>query len=90
MLGVITMLSSLISGMALAGIKVSGCGNGLALPARATAYIVLCFNSLMDYVQLLFFFFNAPVFATFLLGLFTRWATHSEGSDGNDRFKKAP
>ena len=40
-----------------------------------TAYIVLQFNSLMDYVQLLFSFFNAPVFATFLLGMFTKWAT---------------
>ena len=44
-----------------------------------TAYIVLQFNSLMDYVQLLFSFFNAPVFATFLLGMFTRWATPSGG-----------
>ncbi|MDQ2842035.1 MAG: sodium:solute symporter family protein [Acidobacteriota bacterium] len=44
-----------------------------------TAYIVLQFNSLMDYVQLLFSFFNAPVFATFLLGMFTSWATPSGG-----------
>jgi SSS family solute:Na+ symporter len=44
-----------------------------------TAYIVLHFNSLMDYVQLLFSFFNAPVFATFLLGMFTQWATPSGG-----------
>jgi SSS family solute:Na+ symporter len=40
-----------------------------------TAYIVLRFNNLMDYVQLLFSFFNAPLFATFLLGMFTTWAT---------------
>ena len=44
-----------------------------------TAYFALRFNSLMDYVQLLFSFFNAPVFATFLLGMFTRWATPSGG-----------
>ena len=44
-----------------------------------TAFIVLRFNSLMDYVQLLFSFFNAPVFATFLLGMFTRWATPAGG-----------
>jgi len=44
-----------------------------------TAYIVLRFNSLMDYVQLLFSLFNAPLFATFLLGMFTRWATPSAG-----------
>ncbi len=41
----------------------------------STAYIVLRFNNLMDYVQLLFSFFNAPLFATFLLGMFTKWAT---------------
>jgi SSS family solute:Na+ symporter len=44
-----------------------------------TAFIVLRFNSLMDYVQLLFSFFNAPLFATFLLGMFTNWATPSGG-----------
>ncbi len=44
-----------------------------------TAYIVLRFNSLMDYVQLLFSFFNAPLFATFLPGMFTKWATPKGG-----------
>jgi SSS family solute:Na+ symporter len=48
----------------------------------ATAYIVLSFNNLMDYVQLLFSFFNAPLFATFLLGMFTRWATPAGGFVG--------
>lgn len=48
----------------------------------ATAYIVLSFNNLMDYVQLLFSFFNAPLFATFLLGMFTRWATPAGGFAG--------
>jgi SSS family solute:Na+ symporter len=33
----------------------------------------------MDYVQLLFSFFNAPLFATFLLGMFTKWATPAGG-----------
>ncbi len=47
-----------------------------------TAYIVLGFNSLMDYVQLLFSFFNAPLFATFLLGMFTTWATPRGGLAG--------
>ncbi len=41
----------------------------------ATAYVVLQFASIMDYVQLLFSFFNAPLFATFLLGMFWRRAT---------------
>ena len=40
-----------------------------------TAYIVLQFNNLMDYMQLLFTFFNAPLFATFLLGMFWKRAT---------------
>jgi solute:Na+ symporter, SSS family len=47
-----------------------------------TAFIVLSFNSLMDYVQLLFSFFNAPLFATFLLGMFTHWATPRGGLVG--------
>jgi len=49
------------------------------LLACGTATIVLRFNSLMDYVQLLFSFFNAPLFATFLLGMFTKWATPAGG-----------
>ncbi len=40
-----------------------------------TAYIVMRFNNLMDYMQLLFSFFNAPLFATFMLGMFWRRAT---------------
>jgi SSS family solute:Na+ symporter len=50
--------------------------------ACSTAYIVLRFNNLMDYVQLLFSFFNAPLFATFLLGMFTKWATPAGGLAG--------
>ena len=44
-----------------------------------TAYIAFRYNSLMDYLQLLFSLFNAPLFATFLLGVFTTWATPSAG-----------
>jgi SSS family solute:Na+ symporter len=40
-----------------------------------TSFVVLRFNNLMDYVQMLFSIFNAPLFATFLLGMFTKWAT---------------
>jgi SSS family solute:Na+ symporter len=44
----------------------------------ATAFIVLKFNNLMDYLQLLFAFFNAPLFGTFLLGMFwKRTSAHS-------------
>lgn len=43
-----------------------------------TAYIVMGFASIMDYMQTIFSFFNAPLFATFLLGMFwtrtTPWA----------------
>lgn len=35
-----------------------------------TAYIVMGFASIMDYMQAIFSFFNAPLFATFLLGMF--------------------
>ena len=52
---------------------------GATVLSIGTAYFVLQFNSLMDYVQLLFSFFNAPLFATFLLGMFTKWATPSGG-----------
>jgi SSS family solute:Na+ symporter len=40
-----------------------------------TAYVVQRFDSLMDYLQLLFGVFNAPIFATFLLGMFWKRAT---------------
>jgi SSS family solute:Na+ symporter len=38
----------------------------------ATAYIAMTFNNIMDLLQLVFSFINAPLFATFLLGMF--WA----------------
>jgi SSS family solute:Na+ symporter len=44
-----------------------------------TAYIAFQYNSLMDYLQLLFSLFNAPLFATLLLGVFTTWVTPSAG-----------
>ncbi len=43
------------------------------------AYISFHFNNLMDYLQLLFSLFNAPLFAVFLLGMFTTWATARAG-----------
>lgn len=45
----------------------------------ATAYIVLLYNNLMDYLQLIFSMFNAPLFAVFLLGMFTEWVTPTAG-----------
>jgi SSS family solute:Na+ symporter len=41
----------------------------------ASAYLVMSFESIMDYMQTLFSFFNAPLFATFLLGMFWRKTT---------------
>src|SRR5947209_18763303 len=40
-----------------------------------TAYIAGGFNSIMDYVQILFSVVNAPLLATFLLGMFWRRTT---------------
>ncbi len=43
------------------------------------AYVAFRYNSLMDYLQLVFSLFNAPLFATLLLGMFTMWATPTAG-----------
>ncbi|HTP81206.1 MAG TPA: sodium:solute symporter family protein [Bacteroidota bacterium] len=45
------------------------------LVSIGTAYIVSSFPNLMDYMQLIFSFFNAPLFATFLLGMFWKRTT---------------
>ena len=47
---------------------------GIALSV-ATAYIAMRFNNIMDMLQLVFSFVNAPLLATFLLGMFWRRAT---------------
>src|SRR5258708_32088577 len=44
-----------------------------------TAYLVMQFLSIMDYVQALFSFFIAPLFGTILLGMFWKRATSSGG-----------
>jgi SSS family solute:Na+ symporter len=41
----------------------------------ATALIASGYNNIMDYIQLLFSFFNAPLFATFIIGMFWRRMT---------------
>ena len=51
---------------------------GTAL-STATAYIVLQFDNLMDYMQLISSFFISPLFATFLLGMFWK-RTNSTGA----------
>ena len=41
----------------------------------AAAYLAKSFNNIMDVLQLVFAFVNAPLFATFLLGMFWKRAT---------------
>jgi SSS family solute:Na+ symporter len=45
------------------------------LVSIAAAYLAASFNNLMDFLQLVFGFVNAPLFATFLLGMFWRRST---------------
>ena len=40
-----------------------------------TAYVAALFNNVMDFLQLIFAFINAPLFATFLLGMFWKRTT---------------
>jgi SSS family solute:Na+ symporter len=48
---------------------------GGILLSIATAYAAINFNNIMDTLQLVFSFVNAPLFATFLLGMFWKRAT---------------
>jgi len=41
----------------------------------ATAYLAMQFNAIMDYIQAIFSWVNAPLFATMLLGMFWRRTT---------------
>ena len=45
------------------------------LVSIGTAYLVMQFQSIMDYVQALFSFFIAPLFGTVLLGMLWKRAT---------------
>mgnify|MGYP000920513457 CR=1 FL=1 len=47
---------------------------GIAL-SIGTAYLARLYNNIMDLLQLVFGFVNAPLFATFLLGMFWKRAT---------------
>jgi SSS family solute:Na+ symporter len=48
---------------------------GGILVSILAAYLVMHFPTIMDYMQLIFSFFNAPLFATFALGMFWVRAT---------------
>ena len=49
----------------------------------ATAYLAMQFNTIMDYIQAIFSWVNAPLFATMLLGMFWKRATPTAGFWGN-------
>ena len=55
---------------------------GAAVIAVGTALIARNFGNVMDYLQTLFGFFNAPLFATFILGMFWKRMTPAAGWSG--------
>jgi SSS family solute:Na+ symporter len=52
---------------------------GATVIAIFTAVIASSFSNVMDYLQSLFGFFNAPLFATFILGMFWKRMTATAG-----------
>jgi SSS family solute:Na+ symporter len=52
---------------------------GATVIAIFTAIIASSFSNVMDYLQSLFGFFNAPLFATFILGMFWKRMTATAG-----------
>ncbi|NPC97062.1 sodium:solute symporter family protein [Nocardioides sp. zg-DK7169] len=52
---------------------------GATAAAIGTAFFASSFSNIMDYLQTLFGFFNAPLFATFILGMFWRRMTATAG-----------
>ena len=50
--------------------------------AIGTAFIASGFGNIMDYLQTLFSFFNAPLFATFILGMFWKRMSAAAGWSG--------
>lgn len=55
---------------------------GATAAAVGTAFIAAGYENLMDYLQQLFSFFNAPLFATFILGIFWKRMTPAAGWSG--------
>ncbi|GAA4941688.1 sodium:solute symporter family protein [Streptomonospora halophila] len=55
---------------------------GATVGAVGTAYIASSYSNLMDYLQQLFSFFNAPLFATFILGMYWKRMTPHAGWSG--------
>jgi SSS family solute:Na+ symporter len=52
---------------------------GATLVAIGTALFASSYSNIMDYLQTLFGFFNAPLFATFILGMFWKRMTPAAG-----------
>ncbi|GAB3271326.1 sodium:solute symporter family protein [Arthrobacter pigmenti] len=52
---------------------------GAAVTAIGTAFFAAGYSNLMNYLQQLFSFFNAPLFATFILGMFWKRMTPTAG-----------
>jgi solute:Na+ symporter, SSS family len=52
---------------------------GATLVAIGTATFAASYSNIMDYLQTLFGFFNAPLFATFILGMFWKRMTPTAG-----------
>ena len=52
---------------------------GATVAAIGTAYFASNYTNIMNYLQTLFGFFNAPLFATFILGMFWRRMTPTAG-----------
>ena len=48
----------------------------------ATAFIAKGYSNIMNYVQLLFSYFNAPLFATFIIAMFWRRLDAAGGRSG--------
>lgn len=55
---------------------------GASILAIGTAFIASSYSNLMDYLQTLFSFFNAPLFATFILGMFWKRMSPHAGWSG--------
>jgi SSS family solute:Na+ symporter len=55
---------------------------GATVLAIGTAFIAAGYSNLMNYLQTLFGFFNAPLFATFILGMFWKRMTATAGWAG--------
>ena len=51
----------------------------VCIAAIGTSFLAAGFSNIVDYLQILFSFFNAPLFATFILGMFWKRMTATAG-----------